>query len=153
VDEARARFDEFMNAYVEVSTADLPTAETAEDLFFEVEQHADGLLPQELRSEIVGRWGQGQIVSGQLAWEPIDVVGVDLDRLVEGNTIPRVGLQYCIDATGWEVVDAATGAHVEDEFGGRQPWQFAVSWHDDWGGQGLEGWRVVERQELSGQEC
>jgi hypothetical protein len=143
VAEARATFDEFMTAYIEVSTADLPTADTAEDLFFRVERHADGLLPQELRSEIIGRWGAGQIVDGDLEWTFEAVVDVDLERVVDGNRIPRVRLRYCVDATDWLVVDSGTSAPAGRP-GGRHLWDYAVSWFDDWGGQGLEGWRVVE---------
>jgi hypothetical protein len=152
VDEARARFDEFMNAYVEVSTADLPTAETAEDLFFEVEQHADGALPQELRSEIIGRWGEGQVVEGTLQWRLTDVVDVDLGYEVNGAVFPTVFLKYCIDATNWVVVKAETGEPT-GEPGREQAWSVELSWSEDWGGLDLEGWRVVERQEAEGQRC
>jgi hypothetical protein len=152
VDEARAKFDEFMNAYIEVSTAPLPTADTAEDLFFRVDEHLGGLLSQELRGEIVARWAEQRVVAGALSWNYVGVLEIDLDRVVEGSSFPRVNLLYCIDATDWVVVEAdsvePTGAQ-----GDRHLWHYAISWNDDWFGQGLEGWRVVEREAQDGQSC
>jgi hypothetical protein len=147
VDEARARFDEFMNAYVEVSTADLPTAETAEDLFAQVDQHVGGgELSQDLRSEIVGRWGESHVLDGALEWDFVDVVEVDLDREVEGDSSPLVGLRYCVDASTWVSVDAATRTEVGQP-GQRRLWSAAVVWSDDWFGQGIAGWRVRTREQ------
>jgi len=151
VAEARAKFDEFMTAYIEVSTADIPTADQAEELFQRVEQHTDGSLPQELRGEIVGRWGEGQTNKGTLEWRIVEVIDVDLERVVEGSVIPRVTLRYCISADDWITIDTETGTQVGD-YEARRSWDYAISWHDDWGGQGLVGWRVVERHE-PGQPC
>lgn len=144
VDEARASFDRFMDAYVEVSTADIPTGDTAEALFHRVDEHLAGLLSQELRREIVGRWGDQQVVTGDLAWSLVRVLDVDLDREVDGVSFPQVTLAYCIDATGW---------NVAGEAGDKDTWRYAVSWSDDWFGQGIEGWRVVEREGLAAQPC
>lgn len=152
VDEARAKFDEFMNAYIEVSTADIPTPDTAEDLFAQVDEHLAGLLSQELRGEIVGGWGQQQTATGTLGWSFVRVVDVDLDREVEDTSFPQVNLLYCIDSTDWAAVDA----NSDDPAGvpGRTvSWLYGVSWNDDWFGQGIEGWRVVEREALDGEPC
>lgn len=152
VDEAQGHVDTFMGAYVDVSTADLPTPEEAEELFFQVEQHADGVVPQEMRGEIIGMWGAGQTATGELRWQVLEVVNVDLDRRVEGNDIPRVDLRYCIDETGWALIDADTGSTAVGN-GSTLVWTLGVSWYDDWGGQGLEGWRVTERQQLGEDPC
>jgi hypothetical protein len=135
VDEARAKFDEFMNAYIDVSTAELPTAEEAEGLFARVEQQAAGLLPQELRTEIVGRWGENRIISGSIKWSFVDVSEVDLDREVNGKRFPRVTLKYCIDAIDWLTVDADTGERAAGP-GSHVQWIIAADWSDDWGGLG-----------------
>lgn len=150
--EARAKVDEFMDAYVDVSTAEIPTVDTAEDLFFQVDQHLAGRLSQELRGEIVGRWGARQRVTGGLDWQFLRTLGVDLDREVDGNSFPRVDLRYCVDATDW----TPAAADVDDPAGfagGRHAWRLAVSWSDDWFGQGIEGWRVVEREAREDQPC
>lgn len=148
VDEARAKFDEFMNAYLEVSTADVPTPEEAEDLFAEVDQHiGGGELSQELRMEIIGRWGEQQTLSGTAEWTFDSVVTVDLDREVEGRSSPQVDLQYCIDMTALTPVDART-RQPSGELGDRQLWNAAVVWSDDWFGQDIEGWRIRTRDPL-----
>jgi hypothetical protein len=154
VDEARARFDEFMNAYVEVSTADLPTAETAEDLFAQVERQAAGLLPQQLRTEIVGRWGERRIMEGSINWSFGAVVEVDLDRKVEGSRYPRVSMDYCVDSSEWRAVDADTGEQVNVSRS-QHLWRIAADWSEDWSGlgQGPEGWRIAELDELRDQAC
>jgi hypothetical protein len=152
VDEARAKFDEFMNAYIDVSTADIPTPDTAEDLFLEVEQHTDGLLPQELRAEIVGRWGKGRVIDGSLDWSLVAVTDVNLGFELNGLPFPTVYLDYCIDATDWVEFDSAGGG-AANESAGQHPWSVEVSWSDDWGGLGLEGWRVVERDEMRERTC
>lgn len=144
VEEAQALFDDFMTAYVEVSTADLPTAQTAEDTFSKVERHSDALVPQQLRSEIVGRWTEGKIMYGTLHWSIIELLAVDLNHQIDGITMPRVDLRYCIDATEWSEVDPTNKAS-EGEKGSRTSWTFSLAWHDDWGGLGLEGWRVIDR--------
>ncbi|QSB14918.1 hypothetical protein JQS43_00535 [Natronosporangium hydrolyticum] len=151
VDEARAHIDEFLRNYVAVSTADLPAPEEAEELFSDVERDADGLLPQELRREIVGMWGEGQVVEGDLTWEALSVQSVDLENEIEGIRVPEVTVLFCVDATDWVAIDAAT-RDPASEAGHREEWLFTASWHDDWGGLGLEGWRVVER-EHSGRAC
>jgi hypothetical protein len=147
VAEARATFDEFMTAYIEVSTADLPTADTAEDLFFRVDRHLGGRLSQELRGEVVGRWGEQKTMVGSLGWDLLRVAGVDLGRMVEGSSFPQVNLLYCIDATEWVANVVSTGDRAGSS-GDRRLWRYAVSWNDDWFGQRVEGWRVVERQAL-----
>jgi hypothetical protein len=152
VEEARAKFDEFMNAYIDVSTAPIPTAETAEALFLEVERHTDGLLPQELRTEIVGRWGGGRVISGSLDWNLVAVVDVDLEFEVNGSSFPTVFMDYCVDAANWAVVDSDSGEPAGEPVG-RHLWSVEVSWSDDWGGLGLEGWRVVERENVEERKC
>jgi hypothetical protein len=145
VAEARAKFDEFMTAYIEVSTADIPTADQAEELFQRVEQHTDGQLPQALRDEIIGRWARNSVASGTMKWELSEVVGVDLEYEVSGVSFPTVFLTYCIDLTNWSA--ETEGAEQPDMSHGQQLWNVEISWSSDWGGLGLEGWRVVERAE------
>jgi hypothetical protein len=154
VDEARAQFDTFMRAYVEVSTADVPTAEDAETLFARVDREASGLLAQELRSEIVGRWAEGHRVHGALKWHFIKVVDVDLDRRMDGANFPEVGLRYCVDASNWVPIHGTTGEPV-DEPGGRHLWTVAVVWSADWSGlgQGPEGWRIGQRDAQVRRPC
>jgi hypothetical protein len=148
VEEARAKFDEFMNAYIEVSTAELPTAEDSEEVFARLDQHVGGgELSQELRIEIVGRWGNGQLLEGALKWDLVDILDVNLDREVDGRKSPQVDLQYCIDAAEWIPVDANTGQPVGPN-GDRHLWFVAAVWSDDWFGQSIEGWRVREREQL-----
>lgn len=152
VDEARAKFDEFMNAYIEVSTADIPTPDTAEALFAQVDQHVGGgKLSQDLRTEIIGRWGNEQILHGALEWSFVDVIDVDLGREVDGENSPQVNLHYCIDATALLQVDAEAEESVGQP-GGRHLWTVAAVWSSDWFGQGIEGWRLREREQLD-QPC
>ncbi|MGH3681530.1 MAG: hypothetical protein ACRDT2_14965, partial [Natronosporangium sp.] len=155
VDEARAQFDRFMNAYIDVSTADIPTVDTAEDLFSEVSGEGGGVLPSELRKEIVGGlWSERRVVDGTLEWALVEVVSVDLEREIRDRPAPLVDLRYCVDATAWVKVDAATGESIGSP-GPRYAWGVAVAWSDDWGGlgQGPEGWRVVERERREDQPC
>lgn len=141
-----------MNAYIEVSTAPLPTAETAEALFATVDQHiGGGELSQHLRVEIVGRWGDRQRMNGALEWDLIRVMEVDREREVEGRNSPQVRLQLCIDATDWTLIDADT-RQVAQKPGTRALWTATVVWSDDWFGQGIEGWRV-RTNEQSDQPC
>jgi hypothetical protein len=152
VAEARAKFDEFMTAYIEVSTADIPTADQAEALFFRVDEHLAGLLSQELRTEIVDRWSEQRTVDGELNWNYVRTIDIDLNRVVDGSVLPRVNLLYCIDATRWVVVNALTRQPTGDE-GVRQFWRYALSWSDNWFDQQLEGWRVVEREAMETRSC
>lgn len=155
VDEARAQFDRFMNAYIDVSTADIPTATTAEDLFAKVDSEIGREFSSELRGEIVGDlWSERRVVAGTLEWDPVDVVGVDLAREVDGGTSPKVDLRYCVDVSDWIQVDAETRMPITT-IGSPHLWLTSVVWWDDWGGlgQGPEGWRVVERDELVDQAC
>lgn len=152
VDEAQARFDEFMSAYIRVSTADLPDAAGGEDLILQLEEQADGELPGQLRREIVGRWGDGQITEGTLRWTLVDVVEVDLELEINGRTFPTVLLRYCVDSTSWRSIDAESG-DVAGSSGERHHWLYTMSWSDDWGGFGTEGWRAVEREAQAEQAC
>lgn len=155
VDEARAQFDRFMNAYIDVSTADIPTAGTAEELFGRVDSEIGREFSSELRREIVGGlWSERRVVAGTLAWDPVDVMGVDLSREVDGGASPKVDLRYCVDASDWTHVDAETGEPIANA-GSPRLWVISVVWWDDWDGlgQGPEGWRVVERDELADQAC
>lgn len=151
VEEAQALFDDFMTAYVEVSTADLPTAQTAEDIFYEVDQHAAGLLSQELRTEIVGRWSQSQVGLGEMVWSLHAVDGVELDYEINGDSYPTVHLVYCIDGTNFAIIDAESRESV-DGASGQALWRYTLQWSEDWFGQGIVGWRVTERFE-QGVEC
>jgi hypothetical protein len=152
VAEARAKFDEFMTAYIEVSTADIPTADQAEALFAQVDQHVGGgQLSQSLRAEIIGHWGQGQVSEGQLGWESTDLLEVDLEREIAGQRSPAVSLQYCVDATAWSHIDADTQELVSQP-GERRFWHVTVVWSDDWFGQGIDGWRIRERDQ-SDEQC
>ncbi|MPZ27301.1 MAG: hypothetical protein GEV12_13045 [Micromonosporaceae bacterium] len=135
-----------MNAYIDVSTADVPTADEAEDLFAQVDQHVGGgELSQELRTEIIGRWGSVQTVEGELQWDLVDIVNVDLSREVDGRSSPEVDLRYCVDATGWLPVDAS-GEPV-DRPGERRVWATVAVWSDDWFGQNIEDWRIRQLDE------
>jgi hypothetical protein len=67
--------------------------------------------------------------------------------MVEGSSFPQVNLLYCIDATEWVANVVSTGDRAGSS-GDRRLWRYAVSWNDDWFGQRVEGWRVVERQAL-----
>lgn len=136
-----------MRAYIDVSTAEIPTPEEAEDLFARLDKHVGGgELSQELRMEIIGRWGDRRVLEGTLVWTPTTTLAVDLDREVDGRRSPQVRLQYCVDATELAPVGADTGP--VDQPTGRRLWTVLVVWSNDWFGQSIAGWRVRERLQL-----
>jgi hypothetical protein len=139
VDEVRALFDEFMNAYVELATSgEIPSEHFS---YQTLDQHGmfsgSGFL-----TEVVDNWRAGHSAGGQLTWTYVRVGFVELDHVAPGDVDnPLVDLIYCIDETSWSVVDRATGERVEDT-GGRTLWTIRGGWLADRGEPSTGGWSL-----------
>jgi hypothetical protein len=138
VDEVRARFDEFMTAYVDVLTA----GEGADiDTIFQVTRYAGGQARRDVHGEIFDNFMADQVADGTLAWEFLEVIEVDFDRMVADRESPEVQLRYCLDATDWRVVEKDGGATVTEPRG-RHTALITGSYLDQWGDTGPDGWRI-----------
>ena len=148
VDEVRALFDEFMNAYVELATSgEVPNEHPA---YRTLDQHGmfsgSGFL-----SEVVDNWRAGHAADGPLTWTYVGVTAIDLDHVAPGDiSNPLVDLVYCIDATSWSTIDRATGERVGD-VGGRTLWTIRGGWLADRGGPDSDGWSLGSAQDEEAQ--
>lgn len=152
VEEAKAKFDEFMNAYVDEAITgepfDTPMGPVIGGAPLE---HAIPPLAQEIQKEFVERRNSLYVADGELHWSFLRVEDIDLGRMVDDKNVPAVWLRYCIDATGWQIVEAESGEVVEQP-GDREAAIFRAVWYDDDGGARTEGWLMAER-EWAGESC
>src|SRR5690606_29906928 len=109
VEEAQAKFDEFMNAYVHEATTGEPYDSGAGPVIGgHPLKYLTIPLYQEIQAEFVEYYNAGQLAEGDLRWTFLGVKDVDLDRMVGDENVPAVWLQYCIDPSDWQMVDAET---------------------------------------------
>jgi hypothetical protein len=156
VEEAQAKFDEFMNAYVHEATTGEPYDSGAGPVIGgHPLKYLTIPLYQEIQAEFVEYYNAGQLAEGDLRWTFLGVKDVDLDRMVGDENVPAVWLQYCIDPSDWQMVDAETRQTAEGSTGLPDVPEVAVFravWYDDDDGARTEGWRVAER-EWTGESC
>jgi hypothetical protein len=152
VEEAKSKFDEFMNAYVDEAISgepfDTPMGPVIGGAPLE---HLEYPLVGEIQPEFVERFNNGYVADGELGWDFLRVEDIDLDRMVDDKNVPAVWLRYCIDATDWQIVESDSGEVVEQP-GDREAAIFRAVWYDDDGGARAEGWRIAER-EWTGESC
>ncbi len=142
VDEVRETFDRFMSAYVEVATSGERPHDSPHHSF--LDRHH--LYTYDYLAEFYEMWTQGQRYDGTLAWEFLEVVEVDVDRVTSsGHPSALVRLRYCVDATNWRKIDSATGEPIS-ETGNRSVWLVPAAWVDGSTGS-VEGWRLGWRAE------
>ena len=152
VEEAQAKFDEFMNAYVHEATTGEPFDTPAGPVIGgHPLEHAEFPLYQEVQAEFVEYYDEGHVAKGDLRWTFLGVEEVDLDLMVNDKNVPAVWLRYCIDQTDWQMINAETGDPVTEP-GDRQIAVFEAIWYDDADGARAEGWRIAERQ-WTGESC
>ncbi len=152
VEEAQAKFDEFMEAYVYEATTGEPLDTGAGPVIGgHPLEHAEFPLRQEIQLEFVENYDEGHVAKGDLRWTFLGVEEVDLDRMVNDKNVPSVWLRYCVDHTDWHMVDAETGDPATEP-GDRQVAVFEAIWYDDADGARAEGWRIAERQ-WTGESC
>ncbi len=109
VEEAKAKFDEFMEAYVHEATTGEPLDTGAGPVIGgHPLEHAEFPLRQEIQAEFVEYYDEGQVAKGDLHWTFLGVEEIDLDRIVNDKNVPAVWLRYCIDQTDWQMVNAET---------------------------------------------
>lgn len=156
VEEAKAKFDEFMQAYVHEATTGEPYDSGAGPVIGgHPLAHLTIPLRQEIQAEFVEYYNAGQLAEGDLRWSFLGVEEIDLDRMIGDENVPAVWLRYCIDPTGWRLVDAETGQPAGAPTGlpsAPEAAVFRVVWYDDGGGTRTEGWRVADR-EWTGEPC
>jgi hypothetical protein len=152
VEEAKAKFDEFMEAYVYEATTGEPLDTGAGPVIGgHPLEHAEFPLRQEIQIELVENYDEGHVAKGDLRWTFLGVEDVDLDRMVNDKNVPAVWLRYCIDQTDWQMVNAETGDPVTEP-GDRQIAVFRAIWYDDDGGARTARWLIAER-EWTGEPC
>ena len=69
-------------------------------------------LEGDINTELVDNYLADRRLDGDIDWDFLEVVEVDLDRVVRGEEAPLVRLRYCLDFTGWVTVDKDTGEHL-----------------------------------------
>jgi hypothetical protein len=153
VDEARTTFDNFMNAYVEDATTGEPfETEMGPVIGGRPLEYLTGTLTQEVQSELVENRNENRVFAGSLTWNFVEVDNVDLDRTVQGRSVPTVRMSYCVDTTNWIIVDKDTGDPVGRP-SARQIQTVEAVWFDDDGGARDEGWRFANREALQESSC
>ena len=147
VEEAKSKFDEFMNAYVELALSgegsDLERREP-------VLQHTLEPLASDVNRELLNNWQEERVFTGTLEWSFVDVIQVNLTEQVQEREIPTVWLSYCIDQTAWTLVDSNTDDPIEGP-GGRHLSTIQVIKSDPLGSGAA--WYVSEREDHRTQSC
>ena len=156
VEEAKAKFDEFMHAYIEEATTgepyDTPMGPVVGGRPLE---HSTVPLYLEIEDEFVEYYEKNQIAKGDLRWTFLNVEDIDLDLMVGDENVPAVWLRYCIDPTNWQIVDAETKQPTGPATGlpdSPEAAIFEAVWFDDADGARTEGWRIDSR-EWTGESC
>lgn len=152
IDEARTTFDNFMNAYVEVAqTNEIQETAAGNVLGGRALDFLTSPLREDVQREVADNWQAGQVQEGILEWTFVEVASVDLERRVNDIKVPEVVVRYCIDATGWVLVDEASGTPT-GEPGGRHVVTIRLSYQIRGTDPG-PSWQVAERDAHSDQSC
>lgn len=110
VEDVQAQVEEFLAAYLDLL---VEGAAATEDQYGRLPQLGSGNLLFEVWDEVGANYDQDRRADGEIVWTFHEVVEVDLDRVITRgqNEFPLrwVQLRYCADATGFQVVDKASG--------------------------------------------
>lgn len=149
--EILAAFDEYMTAYIELSTAGVPGG--SEETLARLDQAPiSGPAVIQLMDELLtGNYQAGRATAGELTWTA-EVVEIDWEfspPMSPEATFPLVTLHVCFDESSWTIIDKETG-EVLDGPRGRYRSEVYARWIDpesDPNLIGREGWYVIERND------
>jgi len=146
IDEVLALFDGYLTTYVEFATSE--EAPTSDRAFL---AYAEADFVTEARNEVVQNFIDGNVFSGTLDWRLLQVVEVDLERTVDGETRPQVVVRICLDGSSWTLVERDTGETVVEP-----PGSFASTVTAEWREErefGPDGWGLVAQDDDRSQTC
>lgn len=110
VEDVQVLIEEFLAAYLDLLVESPPVTD---DQLGRVPHLGFGLLADQVWAEVSGNHDHERRADGQVEWVPHEVVEVDLERIFSRGELevhqPWIRLRYCADATGYQVVDKATG--------------------------------------------
>lgn len=150
-EEILAAFDEYMAAYIELSTAGAPggseeTLARLEDV--PVAGPAEFYLTDDL---LTGNFQAGRVAAGTVTWTA-QVVDIDWEfspPLDPEVTFPLATLHVCFDESDWTTVNVETREVVEGPRG-RYISKVTARWMDPESDPNLtsrEGWYIIERED------
>lgn len=150
VAEVTAVFDEFMREYIALATSgDPPDVEAIAPLLVRIAFPLEGRV----NTELVDNYREDHRLDGDIEWELIEVVEVDLERVVRGEDAPLVELRYCLDYTAWVTVDKENREQLGDPghrapaivravlFDALEPTRPGAQWH------------IYEQEDERGETC
>lgn len=152
VEEAQALFDDFMTAYIEVSkTNEVQETSAGAILGGRALEYLTSPLREEVQREIAENYRKNLVTQGSIDWTFLAVERVDLERQVDGVTVPEVILAYCIDTSNWSEVDADTGEVMGTP--GQRETVAVRSTYNTHGTEEQPSWRIAERTYRLGETC
>jgi hypothetical protein len=105
----KAVFDEFMREYVALATSgDPPGVEAIAPVLIAIAHPLRG----DINTELVDNYRGDRRREGAIEWRLIEVVEVDLTRVIRGEEAPFVELRYCLDFSNWVTVSKETGERL-----------------------------------------